>query len=278
MMRKNYYIQLILYSIFCILYTILNIGVGSDTDLGDVERAIRDLAIKGYGYSPELLDEQLKNVSLIRTQERYGSFTPTIKGVNFKEVQKVLVEKFSDIKKKAWDDYINHRLPWQNVNHENSSSSGGPLTPPSGPAPPPTPTTAPPSPTPTTAPPSPTDINQKEQDCIAEHNKYRKSIGLSELSADQKMILAARKHSQYMAKVNKLAHEGIGDGNPWQRCQSEGTVCMAENVAMGTSDPVQVVKMWLNSPRHKANIEGKTWTRIGCGFAPPYWWTCVFGQ
>ncbi len=111
----------------CILYTILNIGVGSDTDLGDVERAIRDLAIKGYGYSPELLDEQLKNVSLIRTQERYGAFTPIIKGVNFKEVQKALVEKFADIKKKAWDDHINHSLPWQNMNH-NDATKSGPLT------------------------------------------------------------------------------------------------------------------------------------------------------
>lgn len=392
-MRK-YYIQLTLYSIFCILYTILNIGVGSDTDLGDVERAIRDLAIKGYGYSPDLLDEQLNNVSLIRTQERYKSFTPVLRGVNAKKVQKVLIEKFSDIKKKAWDDYINHRLPWQNINHDGVTITGPLTTKGTNPI-----TIIPSTTTTTQAPPPPPNVdkypvlkddnalkpivdkisglrntvkdelnkckdqncagnktpsapwmsavnelnklwditisdasslssaiadaaknvsgadksefesslkeairlkasgnnyaemktvndqisgqsfmNDQEKECTKLHNRWRAIMGLKPLSAEEKKVIAARKHSEYMKQKGQIGHsEDVpGRETPPARCQAEGTSCIGENVAAPFPDPKQVVDKWITSAVHHINIIGSH-LRIGIGFVDSYW-TVVFGQ
>ncbi len=263
-MKRGIYIVVLCIGAFLV------IGVGSDTDLGDVERAIKDIILKGYGYSPELLNEQLQNMSLTREETRYKKYQPISKNfINAKKAQKILIEKFSHIKKKAWEDYLAHRLPWQNT-HQPEGNSTGPLTPPQPQQPPPQPLPQP------TSPPSPTDIQKMEEECIAEHNNYRKSIGLNELSADQKLIIAARKHSEHMAKVGTPDHEGIGDGTPWSRCQAEGTTCAAENVAMGRNTAKQTFQAWLNSPPHKANIENRGWRRMGCGFASPHWWTAVF--
>ncbi|MFN7182297.1 MAG: CAP domain-containing protein, partial [Planctomycetota bacterium] len=120
------------------------------------------------------------------------------------------------------------------------------------------------------------DQTKVEDECIAEHNKHRRSLGLNELQTDEKMRMAARKHSEHMAKVNQLAHEDIGDGTLSSRCAAEGTRCIGENVAKGMTSGAQAVQAWLKSPGHKANIENSRYTAIGCGFAKPFWWTCVF--
>lgn len=388
------YIYTITSTLYIIGYVLFIIGVGSDTDLGDVERAIRDIAIKGYSYSPDLLDEQLHNVSLMREQERARFLPPVLSKVNRTKAQKILIEKFSDIKKKLWEDYIHHRLPWQqDANHPGGST--GPLTTGGGGGPVIiTPSTPPPSTQPPPPPPPNIDkypilkddnalkpivdkinslrstvkdevkkcedekcpgnktssapwmnavnelwklwditiqdagnlssaiadaaknvtdkaefesslreairlkasgnnyvdmkrineqisgqgfMNDKEKECTKYHNIWRAVMGLPPFSAEEKKVIAARKHSEYMTQKDLTHNEDVaGRETPWARCSQEGTTCNAENVAKGTADPKQTLDRWLSSAGHHRNIIGP-YSKIGIGFAEPYWWTAVFG-
>jgi uncharacterized protein YkwD len=378
--------------------------VGSDTELGDVERAIRDMAIKGYGYSAELLDEQLNQVSTLRAQERERISMPAgpERKVNFKKVQKVLIEKFSQIKSKAWDDYMHNRLWWQIAYLKESGHTTGPLTgggtTPSGGGP--IFTGSPSSSTTTTLPPPPNvdkypvlkddsalqpivdkikslrqsvsdelkkcggglggcqgdksasapwmgyvrelyklwditiadasnlssaiktaadsaqdkgefqsslkeavwlkasgtnytemkQLNQTisglsfmsklEQDTVIEHNIWRVIMGVKPLKADEKKVIAARKHSEYMAQNKVLTHEENVEGRRtfMERCAAEGTNCGGENAATGHTSATQVVRDgWLTSAGHHSNIINPSWGSMGLGFKEPYWWTAVFG-
>ncbi|MFN7182385.1 MAG: CAP domain-containing protein [Planctomycetota bacterium] len=400
-MRKKYIIRCEhIYSLLILVGVLCFLGVGSDTDLGDVERAIRDLAIKGYGYSPQLLDEQLHNISLMRTEEKYRYFTPVIKGFNPKKAQRMLVEKFSYIKKKAFEDYLAHRLPWQKGNNGGTS-----ITHPGSFTTPPRAITIISAPTTTTTelPPAPPNVEkypilqdesalapvvnkinelrkrvqeeldkckdgscpgnktpnapwmgaveelyklwsltiadaknlsqalaraydeasdkaefesslretirlkvsgnnyvkmkevndniknqsfmeQREQGATVEHNIWRAIMNLGPLTADEKKVIAARKHSEYMAGGGcsplPICHDEKTEGRetPSARCTAEGTNCMGENVAYGTADPVRVTKMWLESAGHHLNIIGPSWRTIGIGFKEPSYWTTVFGR
>lgn len=46
-----------------------------------------------------------------------------------------------------------------------------------------------------------------------------------------------------------------------------------ENIAMGQKTPEEVVKGWMNSPGHRANIMSTSFTHIGVGYAANgnYW-------
>jgi uncharacterized protein YkwD len=39
-----------------------------------------------------------------------------------------------------------------------------------------------------------------------------------------------------------------------------------ENIAMGQRTPEEVVKAWMDSPGHRANILNNTYTHIGVGY------------
>ena len=87
-------------------------------------------------------------------------------------------------------------------------------------------------------------------------NQYRKSIGKSELKANDVIEQEAYKHSFNMAhgKV-PFSHDGF-DGR-YKRVQKKlGVGSAAENVAYGYKTAQDVVNGWLTSPGHKKNIEG----------------------
>ncbi len=84
-------------------------------------------------------------------------------------------------------------------------------------------------------------------------SQYRKSIGLCGLEYDEQIYRQCYNHSTNMATgKTDFGHDGsherannIGNWSRW-----------GENVAYNYStDPKNVVNMWLNSPGHKANIE-----------------------
>lgn len=77
----------------------------------------------------------------------------------------------------------------------------------------------------------------------------------------------AESHSKAMAQ----RRTGFGHGGVEQRIRriesKIGTVSMAaENVAYGKMTARQVVKGWINSARHRANIEGR-FSQTGIGVA-----------
>jgi uncharacterized protein YkwD len=117
-------------------------------------------------------------------------------------------------------------------------------------------------------------------------NAERAKVGLSALSAQEQIYSAAQLHSSDMACNNYLSHTGLDGSTVGERTQRQGYSwsSVGENIAAGYSSPESVVQGWMNSPGHKANILGASYTEIGIGYAfgnaSGYgsYWTAVFGS
>ena len=83
-------------------------------------------------------------------------------------------------------------------------------------------------------------------------NKYRASLGLSQLTWNDEVYKIALEHTLYMVKQKVISHDGFDD-------RSKGWTSMNENVAMfsiGTDDMAaqKFIDMWKGSPGHDANM------------------------
>jgi uncharacterized protein YkwD len=114
------------------------------------------------------------------------------------------------------------------------------------------------------------------------HNKARAEEKLPPLETDPKLAAAARAHSEDMATHDKMTHEGSDGSTASQRIERQGYRYRSagENVAFGQSSTDEVMKTWMNSPRHRENILGK-FTQVGIAVArgkdgTPFW-TVDFG-
>lgn len=120
---------------------------------------------------------------------------------------------------------------------------------------------APPGPVPPPVPPG--DVARLLLDAC---NEYRASRGLPSLALDPRLQASAGGHSQRMASVGKMAHVGIGDGDPFGRIQSAGYAyrTAGECVAWGQLDAGSVLRAWESDPPHRAILEGPY---VDCGGA-----------
>ncbi|SEG94056.1 Uncharacterized conserved protein YkwD, contains CAP (CSP/antigen 5/PR1) domain [Nonomuraea solani] len=111
-------------------------------------------------------------------------------------------------------------------------------------------------------------------------NQARLAKGCRPLVHDAKLHLAAERHSADMAANNYFSHESR-DGRTFdQRIRAAGFAFRAagENIAKGQPSAASVVRAWLNSPGHRANIMNCSYTRIGVGHAAKGpTWTQDFG-
>jgi len=109
-----------------------------------------------------------------------------------------------------------------------------------------------------------------EQQVLQLVNAERAGNGLAPLSLDPRLTLAATAHSQHMASVGKMEHEGIGDGTPRERLRAAGVPQgqYAENVATGQTSAEQVLRDWMKSPGHRRNILDPELTTLGVGVVP----------
>jgi uncharacterized protein YkwD len=86
-------------------------------------------------------------------------------------------------------------------------------------------------------------------------NEYRLTKGLTSLRDLGTIKAVAFTHTDYMIEVKNVSHD-----NFYQRKQSlqenASAQIVSENVAYGYTNAESVVNAWLNSPGHKANIEG----------------------
>lgn len=113
-------------------------------------------------------------------------------------------------------------------------------------------------------------------------NEARRAKGLAPLTLDPALAKVATAHSKKMAAAGKMAHDGIGDGNPADRIRKAlpKSTHTAENVAAGQPTAAAVVKGWMDSPPHRENILRPEVRHIGVDMATapdgtPYW-TQVF--
>jgi uncharacterized protein YkwD len=100
-----------------------------------------------------------------------------------------------------------------------------------------------------------------EQSIIDNTNAQRARYGLPALVVDANLMATARQHCTWMTTYRQLVHTNIG---------------VAENIAMGQRTSEEVVRCWMNSSGHRANILNGGHRRIGvAAFRTPegtiYW-------
>ena len=112
-------------------------------------------------------------------------------------------------------------------------------------------------------------------------NSERARVGLQPLRLHSQLIAAAQAHSDDMARHNFLSHTGSDGSSPFDRMRRYGYNFRwaGENVASGYSSPQDVMRGWMNSSGHRANILNPNFRDLGIGYAQgnsPYW-TQKFG-
>lgn len=113
----------------------------------------------------------------------------------------------------------------------------------------------------------------------AERARHR--LGL--LTLDPQLAHAAQQHSDDMVRRTFFAHENPDGAQVWDRAVAAGYRYrkVAENIAAGQRSAEEVVRGWMESPGHRANILDGELTQIGVGHALGgsygVYWTQVFG-
>jgi len=115
-------------------------------------------------------------------------------------------------------------------------------------------------------------------------NKKRTAHGCDRLKVRKSIRKAARKHSERMADAGVLDHQLPGEPDVGERLEDAGYdnwTSWGENIAQGYATPKAVVKAWMDSPGHRANILDCDFEHIGVGLVSrdgTKWWTQDFGS
>lgn len=124
-------------------------------------------------------------------------------------------------------------------------------------------------------------ISNIEQQVLTLTNQERAKGGLKALAADSALMNSAREKSADMSKNNYFSHTSPTLGSPFDQMKAKGIQykAAAENIAMGQQSAAEVVKGWMESPGHRANIMNGSFTHIGIGYdANGNYWTQQFIQ
>lgn len=86
-------------------------------------------------------------------------------------------------------------------------------------------------------------------------NEYRVSKGLNTLEIVNHISYKSEEHNEYMIARNVVNHDQFQERSK-NIIQVLGAVKVNENIAYNYSTPNSALHAWLNSPGHKATIEG----------------------
>jgi uncharacterized protein YkwD len=92
------------------------------------------------------------------------------------------------------------------------------------------------------------ELRQIEKNIVMYTNEERKRYGLPPLTIDPELVKSARHHAIWMTANQTLQHTS----QP-----------VAENIAVGQPNSCDVVRSWMNSSGHRANILSGGHGRIG---------------
>ncbi|MFF2751997.1 CAP domain-containing protein [Kitasatospora sp. NPDC058048] len=114
-------------------------------------------------------------------------------------------------------------------------------------------------------------------------NVERGKAGCGPVSAEPRLASAAQAHSDDMANRNYFDHASPEGYHADHRIEAAGYSwsTWGENIARGQKDPADVMKSWMNSPGHRANILNCSFKQLGVGVrtgANGPWWTQVFAS
>lgn len=159
------------------------------------------------------------------------------------------------------------------------------------PAPPPTPPEQQPQPTPaptpepsSAPPPAPPSWDERMSNRVLELvNNARANAGCRPVTMNANLTNAAIGHSTDMAEQDYFDHTSRDGRTPWDRARAAGySAASGENIAKGQRDADEVMRAWLDSPGHRANILNCDAVAMGLGVVTasngvPFW-TQMFGS
>lgn len=111
---------------------------------------------------------------------------------------------------------------------------------------------------------------------LCQLNRERAHHGLGRLKLNKRLTRAARRHALDMARRNYFSHDTLGGGSFVDRIRRAGYLrgasswIVGENLAWGShnlSRPGAIMRMWMKSPGHRANILNGSFREIGIGVA-----------
>jgi uncharacterized protein YkwD len=108
-------------------------------------------------------------------------------------------------------------------------------------------------------------LTPREKALVRAVNQVRKAHRVRPLQVDFRLVRAARAHTAAMLRIDVLTHGAFS-----ARLASSGArgPLFGENLAFGTGSlgaPRAVVRAWLASPGHRANLLRPGFSRIGLG-------------
>ncbi|MDX6765030.1 CAP domain-containing protein, partial [Streptomyces sp. F8] len=112
--------------------------------------------------------------------------------------------------------------------------------------------------------------------------KERAAAGCGALTSNAKLSAAARAMVSLYARAGVMSHTGPDGSTMTSRVEAAGYKwsTLGENIARGQADADAVMKAWMNSSGHRANILNCAFKEIGIGVhkgdGGP-WWTQNFG-
>lgn len=130
-------------------------------------------------------------------------------------------------------------------------------------------------------------ITQFEKRVIELVNVERTAKGLQPLKPEAKLARAARWMAEDMAANDYLGHvDSLGRDLPrnFEAFEYVRWRKIGQNVAKGALDPESVMKLWMNSDKHRTNILSPDFTEIGVGYCPTgegthrHYWVQNFGK
>ena len=110
-----------------------------------------------------------------------------------------------------------------------------------------------------------TTLSQSERTLLGAVNDVRAAHNLRPLQIDPTLVRAARDYSTTLIRRDVFTHGAVGPR--LARYGARGAL-FGENLAWGTGEKATargIVRGWLASPSHRANLLRPGWTRIGIG-------------
>ena len=92
------------------------------------------------------------------------------------------------------------------------------------------------------------ELHPVEASVIEHTNAERVRFGLRPFTVDQRLMRQARRHAAWMTRAHVMQHTNQA---------------VAENIAMGQRSGDDVVRTWMSSSGHRANILNAGYTRLG---------------
>ncbi|MDO9408345.1 CAP domain-containing protein [Patulibacter sp.] len=118
-------------------------------------------------------------------------------------------------------------------------------------------------------------------------NERRTSAGLKSLTASSGAATAAQRHTNDMVRRRYFDHRSPGGSTVADRVNATGLrwSALGENIAVGQRTPAAVMRGWMKSPGHRANIMKAGFRVLGVGVSPKgtrgysgSTWTQVFAR